>query len=40
MNEVVVSRFIRCEVCNVRLTADNRSEVLNVCRECLKSLES
>jgi len=36
----IVSRFIRCEVCGVRLTDVNRSEVLNVCVKCMHSLES
>jgi len=34
----MVSRFVRCEICNVRLNADNRSECLNVCKKCFNSL--
>jgi hypothetical protein len=29
-----------CVVCGCRLTAENRSEVVNVCFECLHVLES
>jgi hypothetical protein len=31
--------YLVCLVCGCRLTSENRSEVLNVCKECLHSLE-
>jgi ribosomal protein S14 len=31
--------YTRCVVCDVVLTVENRSAVLNVCRSCLRGLE-